>query len=106
MRSPADATAPAPPPVLPDDGLTRSLPGGSNPTGGPRPATAAPAPPAVHGYDVLGLLGQGGMGTVWRARQHGTDQVVALKLLGLGHADEAGRLRFAREVRLAAHLNH
>ena len=53
------------------------------------------------------LLGTGGMGTVWRARQVPLGRTVALKLLreeysSLPHL----RRRFAREARAAARLNH
>src|SRR5262245_4997364 len=48
----------------------------------PRPAEPTPAaPPEVAGYEVLDLLGRGGMGIVYRARQRSLDRLVALKFL-------------------------
>jgi len=41
----------------------------------------AEAPPDIPGYRVLGPLGRGGMGMVWRAEQLSTRRQVALKLL-------------------------
>ena len=71
------------------------------------PADGAPHVPEIEGYQVLGPLGAGGMGTVWRAIQLGTRNEVALKLMGAGGAvSEKSRMRFEREVELAARLNH
>jgi predicted Ser/Thr protein kinase len=57
--------------------------------------------------EILGLLGQGGMGFVYKARQPDLDRVVALKILRpeLGR-DPAFSERFAREARVLAKLNH
>ena len=64
-------------------------------------------PPEVEGYEILGPLGAGGMGTVWRAVQKSTRREVALKVLGRGaFASERARRRFEREVELAARLEH
>ncbi|MEM9109742.1 MAG: serine/threonine-protein kinase [Planctomycetota bacterium] len=63
--------------------------------------------PKIDGYRVIEPLGQGGMGTVWRAEQLSTSREVALKLLGgaMFMSDRA-RPRFEREVKLAARLDH
>jgi serine/threonine-protein kinase len=58
-------------------------------------------------YRLLGLLGKGGMGVVYRAEHEHLARVVALKLLTPQLAESAGfRERFQREARLAASLDH
>src|SRR5262245_10518725 len=58
-------------------------------------------------YDLLALLGAGGMGEVYRARDLALDREVALKLLPPGVQDDRRRLeRFAQEARSAARLSH
>ncbi len=58
-------------------------------------------------YEVLGLLGSGGMGTVYRARDRELDDVVALKMLKKQIAAAPGILeRFRREVKLARRVTH
>src|SRR4051812_26439577 len=42
---------------------------------------ATTSPPHVDGYELLGWLARGGMGTVWRAVQLSTQRQVALKLM-------------------------
>ena len=58
-------------------------------------------------YEVSSLLGEGGMGKVWRARHTSLGRDDALKVLPDAFADDADRLRrFTREAQLLASLNH
>ena len=57
--------------------------------------------------EILGLLGRGGMGIVYKARQKHLDRVVALKILPPEISrDRSFAERFAREARSLARLNH
>ncbi len=58
------------------------------------------------GYRLLGLLGRGGMGTVYEAEELATGRRVALKMLGQQLDSAEMRQRFLREGRLAAGVNH
>jgi serine/threonine protein kinase len=77
-------------------------------------SSAAEPPPSVEQlkdkfpqYEVLELIGRGGMGAVYRARQKGLDRIVALKVLPAAAAqDPTFGERFAREARALAKLNH
>lgn len=61
----------------------------------------------VAGYEVLSLLGAGGMGEVYRARDLRLDREVALKLLPKEIAGRPGFVdRFEEEARSASGLNH
>jgi serine/threonine protein kinase/Tfp pilus assembly protein PilF len=58
-------------------------------------------------YEIIGPLGAGGMGEVYRARDMRLDRSVAIKSLPQGFAADPERLaRFEREARLLASLNH
>jgi eukaryotic-like serine/threonine-protein kinase len=58
-------------------------------------------------YEVLGPLGAGGMGEVYRARDDRLARSVALKVLPQEISGDAGRLdRFEKEARAASSLNH
>lgn len=58
-------------------------------------------------YEVLGPLGVGGMGEVYRARDTRLDREVAIKILPEALADDEERLRrFQREAKTLASLNH
>ena len=58
-------------------------------------------------YDVVALLGQGGMGQVYRARDARLHRDIALKVLPDLFAHDPDRLaRFHREAQLLASLNH
>jgi urea transport system substrate-binding protein len=59
------------------------------------------------GYTILGELGRGGMGVVYKARQTGLDRLVAIKMVLAGrHAGPHERARFEAEARLIAKLRH
>lgn len=75
------------------------------------PAERSPtvdAPTLVAGrYELLGMLGSGAMGTVYRARDRELDETVALKVLKKELAGAPGMLeRFRREVKLARRVTH
>jgi serine/threonine protein kinase len=55
-------------------------------------------------YDVVALLGRGGMGEVYRAHDSRLKRDVALKVLQLDNPES--RIRFEREARAVAALNH
>ncbi|HET8630767.1 MAG TPA: tetratricopeptide repeat protein [Thermomicrobiales bacterium] len=58
-------------------------------------------------YEIRGLLGRGGMSTVYRAYQPALDREVAVKVLTGSHAaDPIFRERFRREARAVARLRH
>jgi tetratricopeptide (TPR) repeat protein/predicted Ser/Thr protein kinase len=63
--------------------------------------------PAIPGYELLGELGRGGMGVVYRARQIGLNRVVALKMiLSQEFAGPQQRRRFQSEAEALAQLQH
>ncbi len=71
------------------------------------PDHALPEPPDVPNLEVLGLIGHGGMGVVYRARQVSLDRLVALKVMRFSaEASDGVAERFAREARTLARLNH
>src|SRR5262245_21629541 len=58
-------------------------------------------------YEIISLLGSGGMGEVYRARDERLDRDVAIKVLPAGVASDSDRLaRFEREARAVAALSH
>src|SRR5262249_55045164 len=72
-----------------------------------RPAPAPAALPAFAGYELLGEIGHGGMGVVYRARQVRADRIVALKIIKGGAAvDSQERERFRSEARALGRIRH
>src|SRR5215217_6609481 len=70
----------------------------------PQPAELARLFPQL---EILELLGRGGMGVVYKARQRGLDRFVALKILPPGVDRAPGfQERFVREARALARLTH
>ncbi len=71
------------------------------------PPTQAELADAFPQLDILELIGQGGMGYVFKARQSKLDRFVALKILPQSlAADPAFATRFTREARMLARLSH
>jgi serine/threonine protein kinase len=71
------------------------------------PPSIADIAPLFPQLDILELIGKGGMGAVYKARQKQLDRIVALKILppDIGH-DPAFAARFSREAKALAKLNH
>jgi serine/threonine protein kinase len=77
--------------------------------GGPSepPPSLEELAPRFPQLEILELLGRGGMGAVYKARQRGLDRLVALKILPVEAArDPTWPERFAREGRALARLSH
>ncbi len=88
---PEDDTEPAPDSVSSNATVSRDL----------------PAPLLAGRYELLGLLGVGGMGSVYRAHDRELDELVAVKMLRKELVSAPGILeRFRREVKLARRVTH
>ena len=58
-------------------------------------------------YEILGLIGAGGMGEVYRARDPRLQRAVAVKVLPATYSSDRERLqRFEQEARAAAAISH
>ncbi|CAN5400235.1 hypothetical protein BH10CYA1_BH10CYA1_00350 [soil metagenome] len=50
-------------------------------------------------YEILGEIGSGGMGVIYKARHMALDQIVAIKMLNINRLDTVGIERFAQEAK-------
>lgn len=72
-----------------------------------RPTASEPDAPKIAGYEIEGVLGRGGMGTVYRATQTSLHRTVALKVLSPALSRDPRFVEmFLREARAAAQLHH
>ncbi len=104
FRVPADAGA------ITDGALVPEPPPGQEHTlltGGPVPPPVRGELPIIRGYDLEGVLGRGGMGVVYQARQQGLNRRVALKMILAGtHSGPQALARFRAEAESVARLVH
>jgi len=107
---PAVAHAPAP------DAYAVPAAPGSPATGAAEMTVAhsSPAEPGVNGtmqdfgnFELLGEIGRGGMGVIWKARQKDLDRVVAIKMILANHLASKEQVeRFVAEAKIMARLHH
>lgn len=62
--------------------------------------------PAISGYEIVGVLGQGGMGVVYKAQQLGLKRLVGLKMMLNAASDPVALGRFRAEAEAVAQLQH
>ncbi len=112
-----------PPSVEHTDPYQTAHPGAAHPSADPYQTAGGTAPlpdsipvaaeepkaalPKLPGYDILEILGQGGMGTVYKARHLRMKRMVALKVIRRDqHVSPQTQQRFNQEIEAAAQLTH
>jgi len=105
------STTPTPPENdanLSDLGRALFETGGSKPSGSWEPPTPEELHVILPQYEIVTMLGRGGMGAVYMGRQTSLDRPVAIKILSaaLGEADVGFTERFKNEAKAMAKLNH
>ncbi len=83
-----------------------SAPPSSHPSSAPDEGRFPAGTVLVGRYRILGMLGKGGMGEVYRAFDLILNQTVALKFLSDTHFSDAALVRFRNEVRIARQVSH
>jgi serine/threonine-protein kinase len=63
-------------------------------------------PVQIEGYEILGLLGRGGMGDVYRAQQVASGRLCAIKVTRSDRTDEKSKARFKRESEAMRQVTH
>ena len=63
-------------------------------------------PESIARYQIIRSLGEGGMGSVYLAKDPAIDRFIAIKLLRSGFDDESMRERFRREAKAVGQLHH
>ena len=101
LAEPQPVTGVAPVPTERSTGIAESASSGSNPA-------SSTAPPLVAGrYGIVGLIGRGGMGAVYRARQVNIGRDVAVKVVNsFVLQDQQLIRRFENEARIISALRH
>jgi serine/threonine protein kinase len=93
--------------ATPTESFAEALAAGVNPADRFTPPTPAQLAPMFPQFEIIELIGRGGMGAVYKARQTKLDRLVALKILPphIGNDPDFAE-RFTREAKALAKLNH
>lgn len=85
---------------------THRPPAGRRPPSRSNTAPEKTHPESLGGYEILGILGEGGMGVVYRAQQDNPRRIVALKAIKPGIESRETLTRFKHEGQMLGRLQH